>query len=88
MDGKETTPVLIGDVMIGIPLSEGTHKITFRYVNNAFTLGCIISVCALAAFTALCMIYYKPYRKWPNVYQKIKNFRIKNPFCSKGKYDK
>ena len=88
VDGKETTPVLIGDVMIGIPLSEGTHKITFRYVNNAFTLGCIISVCALAAFTALCMIYYKPYRKWPNVYQKIKNFRIKNPFCSKGKYDK
>lgn len=88
VEGKETEPVLVGDVMIGIPLSKGTHKITFRYVNKAFILGCIVSICSLAAFTALCMICYKPYRNWPDVYRKIKSFRIKNLFCPKGKYDK
>ena len=88
VDGKEVEPVLVGDVMISIPLSKGTHKITFRYVNNAFTVGCIISICAFAAFIALYTVYYKPYRKWPDAYNKLKSFRIKNLFCSKGKYDK
>ncbi len=88
VDGKEAEPVLIGDVMIGVQLSKGKHTITFRYENKAFVIGCIVSACSAAAFIALCILYYKPYRKWPGVLQRIKKLNFKTLFCPKGKFDK
>lgn len=88
VDGKEADVVLIGDVMMGVHLNAGKHNITFRYKNKAFIIGSIISACSVAAFIALCMIYYKPYLKWPTALERIKKFRFKSFFRPKGKYDK
>lgn len=88
VDGKEANAVLIGDVMMGVHLNAGKHTITFRYKNNAFIIGCIISACSAAAFIALSIIYYKPYRKWAGALQRFKKFSFKNIFCTKGKFDK
>ncbi len=88
VDGHEAEAVLIGDVMMGVYLPKGKHTITFRYENKAFVTGCIISTCSVAAFIALCIVYYKPYRKWPVFKQKITKLSFKNVFRPKGKYDK
>ena len=83
VDGKETKAILIGDVMMGVHLSKGLHNITFRYENKAFVIGCIITTCSLVAFAVLCILYYKPCRKYPLF---LKN--IKKMFRPTGKYDK
>ena len=88
VDNKEVTPVLVGDVMISISLTAGSHEISFRYENKAFTLGCIVSACSLIAFIALCIFYYKPQKKLPDMIRRIKAIKIQNPFRPKGKYDK
>jgi uncharacterized membrane protein YfhO len=54
VDGEEATITLVGDCMISLPLSEGSHSVEFRYENKAFQLGARISGgCALvfAIFT-------------------------------------
>ena len=81
VDGQQVEPILICGVMLGVPLTQGQHAISFRYENTAFTAGLIISICSFAAFIALCMVYYKPWRKF--------NFsRLRHFFIKKGKYDK
>ncbi len=59
VDGKEVPIVLVGDAMIGLELTEGVHTVTFRYKNNSFTLGAIVSGICLLAF--LCIIFVPPY---------------------------
>ena len=60
VDGKPAEIVLVGDCMVGVLLAEGYHEVRFTYRNNAFTLGCIVTLCSLGAFLTLWYITYKP----------------------------
>ena len=56
VDGKSVEPVLVGDVMVGVPLTEGAHEVTFVYKNKAFSLGWKISLgCVAAVIFVVCM---------------------------------
>ena len=63
VDGKKVDPVLIGDAMIGLLLSEGSHTVTFRYHNAAFSLGWKISLACVVIFAGLYVSIYQPHRK-------------------------
>lgn len=88
VDGRQVDPVLIGNVMIGVHLSKGTHTISLRYENKAFTIGCIVTLCSALTFAIMCILYYKPHKKLKGTFDKIKAFRVKNLFYQKGRYDK
>ncbi len=55
VDGEEAEIVLVGDAMIALKLTEGTHSITFRYKNKAFTIGAAVSAVCLVSF--LCIVF-------------------------------
>lgn len=63
IDGHPAEIVLIGDVMIGLLVSEGTHTVTFNYHNSAFSLGWKISLVSAAVFCWLWWSIYTPKRK-------------------------
>ena len=63
VDGKEVDIDLIGNVMISVPLTEGTHTVCFTYHNAAFSLGWKISLFCLIIFAVLTAAVYKPRRK-------------------------
>jgi uncharacterized membrane protein YfhO len=63
VDGKEADIVLIGDAMIGVPMSAGAHTLVFSYRNRAFSLGWKISLLCTLVFLALTVAAYKPQRK-------------------------
>ena len=63
VDGKESDIALVGDAMIGVPLSAGVHTVTFRYHNAAFSLGWKISLGCTVIFMALILAIYKPQKK-------------------------
>ena len=63
VDGKQAEVVSIGDAMVGLLLSEGSHTITFRYKNSAFSLGWKISLVCTAVFIGLYVSVYHPRRK-------------------------
>lgn len=61
VDGKKTDIIVIGDAMVGVPLSQGHHAVEFRYQNSAFSLGWKVSlVCALIFAIAAYLTYKKP----------------------------
>ncbi len=55
--------VLVGDVMLGVELSEGVHLVEFRYVNKAFTYGLWISLGSGLIFGAIVLTEYLIRRK-------------------------
>ena len=61
VDGKETQITLIGEAMVGIMLEEGSHTVTFRYENKAFTIGLTISIICFVLFISVGV--YSLYRK-------------------------
>ncbi len=63
VDGKAADIVLIGDAMIGVPMTEGTHTVTFTYRNPAFSLGWKVSLACVLLFFAITFTVYKPMRK-------------------------
>ena len=64
VDGNAVEPVLVGDVMVGVPMTAGTHSVSFSYNNKAFNLGCIISLGCLAVFVTMVYVcYHKPQKK-------------------------
>ncbi len=63
VDGQPAEITLIGNAMIGLQLSQGSHNITFRYNNPAFNLGWRISLVCLVAFLGLSYIIYQPGNK-------------------------
>ena len=64
VDGNPVEPVLVGDAMIGVPMTAGAHTVTFTYNNKAFNLGWKISLGCLTVFLVLIRIYYwKPRKK-------------------------
>ena len=70
VDGKEADIVLIGDVMIGLLLSEGEHNVEFVYRNEAFSLGWKVSLLCLLVFVGIYIAVYKPIpRRYRGKYQ-------------------
>ena len=63
VDGKDTDIVLIGDAMIGIPMTQGNHTVTFTYHNAAFALGWKISLLCAVTFVLIAVLVYKPRRR-------------------------
>ena len=64
VDGKDVEPVLVGDSMVALTLSEGKHDICFQYENKAFSLGWKISLACLIIFTVLYVgIYTDPQKR-------------------------
>lgn len=61
VDGREVEPVLVGEVMIGIPMTEGQHTVSFTYQNKAFDLGWKISLACLLVFVVLAATVYRPH---------------------------
>ena len=53
VDGQPAEIQLVGDVMIGVPLTQGEHLVTFRYRNPAFSIGWMVSLACLGIFGAL-----------------------------------
>ena len=69
VDGQQADIILIGDAMISVPLTEGTHTVAFRYENKAFTLGWKITLLCAGIFAAITICCYLPARK-PGKYEK------------------
>jgi len=63
VDGVEADIALIGDVMIGLPMTQGRHTVTFVYRNEAFELGWKISLGCCVLLLASVLLFYKPQRK-------------------------
>ena len=59
VDGQPAEITLVGDVMIGVALTEGRHTVTFTYENAAFSLGWKISAVCLLAFIVLVYVNYQ-----------------------------
>ena len=53
VDGETAEIVLIGDAMVGLALTEGTHNVKFVYENDAFSLGWKISLVSFIVFAGL-----------------------------------
>ena len=60
VDGEDAEIVLVGDVMVGLMLTEGEHTVSFRYENKSFSLGWKISLVCLLAFLTICGVAYFP----------------------------
>ena len=50
VDGKPEEIRLVGDCMVGVPLTEGKHLVEYRYRNGAFSLGWKVSLLCGAVF--------------------------------------
>ena len=72
VDGKEAEVVSIANAMIGLNLTQGTHKIVFVYENAAFTYGTLISAVSLLVF--LVIIYWNDREKWNSRAMKVYRF--------------
>ena len=71
VDGEPAEIVLVGDTMIGIPLTEGAHEIVFTYHNSAFTTGCIITLVSTLVFLWLYLSIYQPDSKIMKILQSL-----------------
>ena len=60
VDGRETEALLVGDCMIGVGLTEGSHTVSFRYHNAAFSLGWKITLLCTGVFALLVWLVYRP----------------------------
>ena len=67
VDGEKTDILLVGDCMVAVELSEGTHQVTLSYHNRAFSLGWKISLACAVLFGLLVWKYEQPdwKRKYP-----------------------
>ncbi len=62
VDGVPVPIQLVGDCMCAVPLTEGSHTVTFRYQNGALSLGWKVSLgCALVL---LILAYPKQKPRW------------------------
>ena len=63
VDGKPVEIQLVGDAMIGIPITKGYHTVTYIYRNNAFRLGLCVSLGSAAVLAALYFRFYPKHKK-------------------------
>ncbi len=60
VDGEPVESTLVGDCMVAVSLTQGTHTVVFTYKNAAFSLGWKISLGCAAVFLLLVQLVYKP----------------------------
>ena len=60
VDGRDVEILLVGDAMVAVPLTAGSHTVTFTYHNAAFSLGWKVSLGCLLVFLVLVLIRYCP----------------------------
>jgi len=60
VDGREVETVLVGDCMMAVELTEGSHSVTFVYENKAFALGWKVSLVCGLVFLAAVQVAYEP----------------------------
>ena len=53
VDGNPVETLLVGDCMVAVKLTQGSHTVTFAYRNPAFSLGWKISLCCAVLFALL-----------------------------------
>ncbi len=63
VDGKEAETQLVGEVMVAVPLTEGSHAVEFVYRNEAFSIGWKISAICLLLFGLTAPLYYRTRKK-------------------------
>ncbi len=64
VDGVVVETVLVGDAMLGIPMTEGQHSVTITYQNDAYIAGAFITAISATIFAGLWIIFYKPFKKF------------------------
>jgi uncharacterized membrane protein YfhO len=62
VDGEPAEITLVGNAMIGLNLTKGTHTVEFSYHNSAFALGWKISLGCAMIFGVITLLVYKPKR--------------------------
>ena len=60
VDGKSAEIKLVGECMVAVELTEGTHTVSITYHNSALSLGWKISLACAAVFVLLVLWIYKP----------------------------
>ena len=60
VDGEEAEIQLVGDCMVAVDLTAGTHTVTYTYKNAAFSLGWKVSLGCAVIFGVLVWLVYKP----------------------------
>jgi uncharacterized membrane protein YfhO len=55
LDGEKVETVSVGNAMLSVPMTEGTHTLELRYENKAYEYGLLISVCCAAVFGGICL---------------------------------
>lgn len=63
VDGVPQETVLVGDCMIGLNLTQGTHTVRFVYRNEAFRAAAIISGVSFGIFLLLALLSLRPRKK-------------------------
>ena len=66
LDGQIVEPVLVGDCMMALNVTQGVHTVRFVYRNNSFIYGSILSVLCAAAFIALIVVSHKQQKSKAN----------------------
>ena len=59
VDGEPAAHTLVGNCMVSVPLTEGWHQVELRYENQAFRLGCLITMSCAAIFGAIVWLDYR-----------------------------
>ena len=60
IDGEPAEIRLVGDCMVAVEISEGTHTVACTYRNAAFSLGWKITLVSAAMLLAMIQVHYKP----------------------------
>ena len=60
VDGEKADIALVGNCMIGVPLTEGDHTVEFVYENPSFDLGWKISAICAGVFGFITLACYLP----------------------------
>ena len=63
VDGQPAEITLVGDAMISLKLTQGSHTVVFNYHNGAFSLGWKVSLSCAAAFAMITAVFYPARRK-------------------------
>ena len=72
VDDQPVDTVLIGDAMLGLLLSEGSHTIRLIYHNAAFALGWKITLACMLVFTGVILAVYKPkFKRYKGKYEQV-----------------
>ena len=59
IDGKKASNediVIIGEALLGVKVTKGTHEVTFKYTPQGLVLGSIVSALALITLLFLCYL--------------------------------